>query len=284
MKWKEDQERLAEAFKGRRVIAEPVSALNHIELAVAQETVACMRGTVLIADCFQALVLTSFSNDRSVTKIMNLPQLSLFLSGFRTLRASYKVFLNGYYFEAAGHLRSLVENVHVLAAFAKGKIDQDGLFGDKISGAAAIAVAGKGSSLSEEDIQELKDLKELLGMHIHGSQPVTATLMAHALDGTRLPSAEPYFDKDEASHYGGLSICLSWPMLRLWRALPDAPVGPEWDAKYNALDAAMRSFVQGWNKPAADAIARWVDKELDFAGVPIRLPTGVTRKVPFKRQ
>jgi hypothetical protein len=228
---------------------------------------------MLVSDCFQDMIARAYAADRPVVNIVNLSQLSLFIAAFQTLRCSYNIFWQGYYAEAYGRLRSVLENVCVLAAFAHGHIPDRDLLGDEAARRRAFkAVVIDSVKITDDDRKELAEFRDILSTQVHGAGLSRVLLTTDAMDGTRYPSVEPHFDRETIGLYANASANVMWAMLRVWATMPDRPSDAGWQEEYAALDAALRSHVLGQDKPLAAAMGKWIEGELDFRGIPQRLP------------
>lgn len=257
----------------RGLIGHQVKVLHRAERSVAIQTVKLARGTVLVSDCFQDIIARAYAADRPVTNIVNLPQLALFIAAFRTLRSSYNVFWQGYYPEAFGSLRSVLENVCLLGAYAHGRVPECDLSGDEPARKRALnAMVVKSTKITDADRKELSEFHDNLCVQVHGSGISRVFLTTGTMRGERYPSVEPYFDAAIVGLYANASANVMWSLLRVWTTMPDRPSNERWQTEYAALDAALRSLVVRQDNPLAAAMGKWIEGELDFREIPPRLP------------
>lgn len=275
MTWQDQHDTLARLFTRHGIIGHQVKILQRAEQEAFRRSIDCVKGNLLVSDCLQDIVARAYAADRPISDIVNLPQLTLFIGAFRTLRCSYNVFWQGYYAEAYGGLRSIIENVCLLAAFAHDRIPDRDLHGDEKSRKRAFkAVVKDSTKIDDDDRKQLTEFHDILCTQVHGSGISRTFLFMDAMEGHRYPSIEPYFDENKIGLYCNASANVMWAMLRVWRTMPDRPNDAQWNDEYNALEAALRSMVLNQANQLAAAMGKWIEGELNFQGVPLRMPKG----------
>lgn len=282
------QSNLAETFKGPKgIVGERLFSLQEAERLSQSQGISSSKGYAVLVDSFFDFSIQTIDILSRPILVYHLLRTPLIVSSISRLRSSYCLFWMGYYFDATSLLRGLFESaIHLCADarregsltswFSAGDQDLDGSpkdikkvidFFKKYDQKVQAIIFREKSSLSEEDQQELAMLVRLLHSHVHRTEMHLVHLMSHT-ERTRMPaSLFPHWDGHVSSHSAHVSCFIAWMFTRLMsHAVPHSQRSLEWVNSRDILDQSFRFWFNGWDKPLAATVIRFIDAKFQFVG------------------
>ena len=283
------QSRLTEAFRGPTGrVGDRLFAFDEAELAAQRQGIAEFKGYVTLADAsFEFLIqsLEYLSRPAGVYHVVRVPVL---VASVSRLRASYKLFWMGYFFDAASLLRGIFENAVHLCADAHGiesissRFDGGGVNYNQSplvvskhlhklrtarESAINAAMYGSKSGMSQVDQDEISMMVKLMHSHVHQTEMHVVHLI-HGVVASKSPASPmPQWNDREASHYVLVSMFLAWTLARLMAyAVPNQQRSVEWVQRRDVLDDSLRFYFDDSSGPLAPALIRFIDAKYVFAG------------------
>lgn len=283
------QTRVEEAFRGPSgVIGERLLKVHAAEQRVEASAIAELKGFVTIGDALFDFALHSLDILSQPVRVYHLLRNPLFVACVSRLRASYKLFWMGYYFDAVALLRGIFENVVHLTADANGWvelsawIDTEGIDLDgtqreitramhrrrqRFSQVADGHVFKAQSGLSPEDQSELSNMLDLMHSHVHRTEMHLVHLIADVRATGHPASPLPSWSLHKGSHYANVVLAVGWMLTRLLSfAIPVSQRSESWQFRRNTLDESLGWWFASWDKPLGGAVLRLVEAKFSFEG------------------
>lgn len=215
-------------------------------------------------------------------------------AAFRRLRCAWNAYDDGYYYDAASYLRSVLETTMYLSCVLSGcfgfqhlyeigkDIEFDTLTSDqflkavgkhnrRLSIEVRDQVYGASSGLGEADRKALEVLLWTHHAHVHRSDSIVMKEALEMIKSRRLPPVAPAVDLYEASIFCNAAVLASWTHIRV---LPYLSVPSQysegWRGRYRVLDDAFHFYVQAWEKPMKTAFLALIDKSYTFGETAVR--------------
>lgn len=287
--------RIDKAFVGKDGIVGGDHLMDLIkhEQAMSQHLMRQFRGYLRLMDAFFDSYVETFreTSGREETKWPE--KIIVFtLTHVATLwrfRASYSCFWNGYYEDAKGLLRAVLENALTIAALQWQTIEIKELFGDgaslqrsnlseekiyklirtrisKCDKKVRSAIIGPGSGLSSAAQRDLGLFVQGLHMAVHKGQTNFLWGFKKWVYKQPLPFFPPW-DESLASLYLNSSAFLGWMILRTLPLLQfeDGEFSDRWLKRYQVLDESFREMVADFSKTLGRSVEELLQKKFDFA-------------------
>jgi len=283
------QKELGDAFRGPSgLVGERLIRLQEVERDTQTSGIANYKGYVTVGDSFFDFAIQSLDILSKPAHVYHIIRVPLLVSSISRMRSSYVLFWMGYYFDASSLLRGLFENAVQLCADAHGWGDLSNGFDtsgiDLDSPARAVSremnrrrrthdhaieakVFRSDSGLSQADQDELAMLVNLMHSHVHRTEMHLAHLVSMVQETKKPVSLLPAWDNYRASHYGHVSLAIAWMYVRLLsHAVPEQQRSPQWMNALDVLDKSLRYWFEGWDKPLAATIIRFIHAKFTFSG------------------
>lgn len=283
------QSRLKETFRGPTgLVGDRLFAFDEAELAAQRQGIAEFKGYVTLGDASFEFLIQSLEHLSRPTGVYHIVRVPVLVASVSRLRASYKLFWMGYFFDAASLLRGIFENVVHLCADAHGiasisdRFDGGGVNYNQSpliiskhlhklrtarDSAITAAMYGGTSGLSQPDQDEINMMVKLMHSHVHQTEMHVVHLI-HEVMASKLPaSLMPGWNSRKASHYGLVSMFLAWALARLLAyAVPNQQRSAEWINRRDVLDDSLRFYFADGSSALSPALIRFIDAKFTFAG------------------
>lgn len=279
-KW---QRRLEAAFTGPRGIhGERLLDLEQHESEHKTKSVATLSGFVRLMDAFFDFSIQTFSEAFKYQDEFDLIDVSTFVAMFRRFRSSYNIFWDGYYFDAASHLRGVYENILRYGAFHNGYISKSLLWirpnpkedpeefrkrsrqeDLKIERSIRAKMVGSKSGLDIDTQERFATFIRILHHHVHRSHTTSLFLLEDALTHEEGLSIGPRFDFEKATHYGNIAGFLAWCYIRLLSTLMKRELfTDDWRTRFRVLDESISFTIVGG--PFSDGLQEFMMEKYSF--------------------
>jgi hypothetical protein len=212
---------------------------------------------------------------------------ALFIASLQRFRSSYNTFWDGYYFDAASHLRPLFENLLNYGALINGYITEQELFEgpqatnfgsltlkqqklltykhhSKLAKKVREMMIGPLSGLSQQDQENLDRTIGFLHSHVHRAE---STQFKIVLDTIKLRPITylPVLDEQIAGSYIFTSIYACWSITRILPFLsqPDLFTS-QWRERYKVLDQSFQEWAMDESTAVDEAFMRFIGSKMNF--------------------
>lgn len=286
------QKRIEETFAGpsgicgERCIELSEAERDHLDSLLPQ-----LGGYTRLMDAFFDFYLQTLREAHEHTPAVNAFTCALFIATFRRFRASYKIFWDGYYNDAASHIRAVIENVLYYGAVLHKHIPLTALYQAKystepkdLSMSEALKILrkhrvkldrdirdtmlGKKSGLEELHSDRLRQSLDVLHSHVHRAESSILEIFNdfHQRKGIRLmPVADAY----KASVFVNVSHFAAWCCVRVLPFISESRrFTSDWRTRYQTLDESFSFFNDGFEGHLADlgqAYRHFIERQLSFS-------------------
>ena len=299
-KW---QERLESTFRGPTgIVGERVLHLCQVEELHRCQIIKKTRGFTTLMDSFMDFAAMTVEEASSHGHTLNVCNFAFNCVAVQRLRVGLKLFYDGYYFDAATHLRTVYEISLYLAAVLRGHFGFDELLSPKkpidyentpekevlgihlqhrrkVDRQVRQRMLGKESGLSEQDRDAVEQMFNVLHHHIHYGLSSVFVYVKQMLRNSLPPSLFPKLDIERGSIFCNTIVCASWGVLRVlpWLSLPKVYTR-QWQERYGVLNDSFDFYIRGWDKPAGPAFVNLM--RLQFTFDPVVAEKQVSRTQP----
>jgi len=284
------QERLEQGFLGQRgVFGERLRVLVESERRYAEAAVRGSYGLTAIADCFQDFYMQTFEEGahQGRPKTVNVHYCAAIVAAFHRLRYAMNAYYQGYPYEGAAAVRTLIEVGLYLGAILNGYIAYDDLFSfvkskddaalpinkllknkkehhDQLNKRIILMMRGEKSGLESADQSLLTEFWRSLHSHVHNAESSIIWNISD-MEESRTVSLHPEYSGRRSHHFATPLVFACW---LLHRALPfvsnPSDYSDSWGRKASLLNESFESYIRGTESPAAPAIIRMVQLKYQF--------------------
>ena len=206
---------------------------------------------------------------------------AFFIASLQRFRSSYNIFWDGYYFDAASHLRALFENLLNYGALINGFITEQELFeGPQIANFDGLTfkqkqkavykhqtdlamkvrslMIGSLSGLSLADQEHLDQIVRFLHSHVHRAESTQFKIVRDTINQQPI-SFLPILDEQSADYYIAISVMTCWAITRILPFLSQPGLHTDvWRERYKVLDTSFKE------RCTDQAILRFMNSKMNF--------------------
>jgi len=280
--------RIEDTFSGQTgIVGEGMLKLEQREAELFKSLFNTFRGYVHLMDSFFGFYIETFEfiKKRQVRKwpdrvavitAIHIPTLWRF-------RASYTVFWKGYFIDAVGLLRGVLENALSIIALNKGVITAKNAFLDiseekiksgkvdwretklgreRTDNKIRDALLGNKSSLSDDTKQEFRGIFNLMHNSVHRSRINILRYYVPWARGEKPFPLMPVYDEDLASLYANLSTFFAWILTKTFPFLEiqSNEFAEDWRKRHKILDESFEESVGNLPKKAGRSWEEFITK------------------------
>lgn len=288
IKW---QKRIEDTFAGAEgICGERCLALQEAEREHLDRLLPHVAGYTRLMDAFFDFYLQTLREAHEHTPAVNAFTYALFIATFRRFRASYNIFWDGYYKDAASHIRAVIENVLYYGAVVHKYIPLTALYQAEystdpkdLSMGEALKILrkhrvkldrdirdkmlGKKSGMEEMLSARLRQSLDVLHSHVHRAESSILEIFNdfHQRKGVRLM---PVADAHKASVFVNVSHFAAWCCVRVLPFVSESRrFTSDWRIRYQTLDESFDFFNGGFEGHLADlgqAYRHFIERRLSF--------------------
>lgn len=283
------QNRIQDVFRGSTGYSgERVLFLAQAEKAHFEKMFSQSPGYAILMDAFFDLTYQTLQEANLHNPSPEPFHSALFLATFWRFRSSYNIFWQGYYYDAASHLRAIFENIFNFGALLNGYITKQQLFEgpqedlslktdqqkarliykhfENISRTVKSNMIGRDSGLSEDDQKRLSIvIGTNLHSHVHRAESNQFSIYLRLVKEQEPVSILPEINANQANHFMVMSIFAGWAVTRLLPFLSQPNLfSQQWLERYKTLDDAFAIFVSDYAPESGRAFERFIHSKLKF--------------------
>lgn len=279
-------ERLQQTFRGPTGISgDRLLELESIEKDHRFKLVSQSAGYATLMDAFLDFYLQTQQEAWAHDPPPTPTAVGIFLATFWRFRSGYIIFWNGYYFDAAAHLRSVFENILYYGAVLNGYLTETSLFDisgfdnslpwskmerlafehqQRIAKLVKSKMIGLDSGLSQSDQDGLRTFLGLLHSHVHRAESNVISIMMEGAKGMPI-SLIPPVDPEKASIFMNTSVWAGWALTRLLPFLSKPHLFSEsWHGRYRVLDDSFAQYLGSFEKEGGRIFERFIQLKMSF--------------------
>lgn len=267
---------------------EKVFKLDEAEKAHAEALISKHYDYAVLVDAFLDFSVHTLQEAFAFTPQPSVHRVVFIISNLRRFKSGYNLFWNGYYFEAASHLRGIFENVLNYGAMLNGYVNEQELYlappnqsktsatrkelrreshkhFSNLSKIAREHMIGCKSGLLSQEQAELEDLVDSLHSDVHRTESVHQWLLIKLHKGEKITFL-PEVDDRGAAYFVRRSTLACCAMTRILPSLSPVDLFSEqWKDKYRILDDASIRFVTASGDAQSVAYQQFISTKMSFS-------------------
>lgn len=279
---------LKQAFTGSSGwSSEDVLLLQQMEQQHFEELFKRQEKYATLLDAFLAFSMQTISEAYKHSPQPSAYRFAFFIASFQRFRSSYNNYWDGYYSEAASHLRSLFENLLSYGAVLNDYITETDLleliYTHKVEGMslkeykqfvyrhhASLAkkvqrkMIGADSGLSEPDQEALKDEIGILHSHVHRASATQEKIVWDTIQGVQI-TCLPVMHEGYANKVKSTTIYAAWAFTRILPFISTPNLfTQDWLKKYRALNESFLEMVDDDASAIDETFSRFIKTKMNF--------------------
>ncbi|MEP7338485.1 MAG: hypothetical protein ABI977_12175 [Acidobacteriota bacterium] len=280
--------RIKDTFRGPSGISgHRVLLLHDMEKAHAEALIKIRGGYAVILDAFTDFFIQTIEEAYKHSPQPSAFRFGLFIASLQRFRSSYNTFWDGYYNDAAAHLRPLFENLLNYGAMINGFITEKELFeGPQNTNLSGLTfkqqqrsfykhhstlsknvqnmMIGSLSGLSQTDQENLNITIGILHSHVHRAESTQFKIVFDAIKQKPITYL-PILDEQVAGNYIFTSIYACWAITRILPFLSQPHLfTDQWQERYKVLDQSFQVWATDEAKDIDEAFMRFMNSRMYF--------------------